>query len=138
MSEDKKFKELTEKLNSVSSCFCLAKWTAVSLHLESGMTHSCHNPDPHMIPLEEMQANPAAIHNTSHKITERKKMMKGERPSECKFCWDIEDLKNFNISDRFYKSGLHGALTRFDEIVKDPYSVKFRPSYVEVSFSNAC
>ena len=127
-----------QKLNKVSSCFCLAKWATVTLHLESGTTHSCHHPKVHTIPLEGLKLNPASLHNTPFKIEQRKKMMEGVRPSECQYCWNVEDLKNNQISDRIFKSSEVHSITQYDKIVEDPYSAKINPGYVEVSFSNTC
>ncbi|MGZ3692489.1 MAG: twitch domain-containing radical SAM protein, partial [Pseudobdellovibrio sp.] len=64
----------------MSSCFCLAKWNTVTLHLESGTTHSCHHPRVHQIPAGELVGNPSALHNTQFKIFQREQMMKGIRP----------------------------------------------------------
>lgn len=131
--------EFTKKLlDSVSSCFCIAKWSGVSLHLETGTTHSCHHPAVHKIPIEELKNNPSALHNTQFKIEQRKKMMAGERPAECDYCWRIEDLQSKEISDRVLKSSSNWSLPVLGEIVTDPLSSKFKPRYVEVSFSNKC
>lgn len=138
MSKNDKLQTVTNKLNSVSSSFCLAKWTTVSLHLESGTTHSCHHPAAHQIPEEGLSSNPSILHNTTFKIEQRKKMINGERPSECNFCWNIEDLKSQNVSDRFIKSARPEFLSRIDEVVAKPLSENFVPNYVEASFSNTC
>ena len=53
-----------DKLNTVGCGFCLAKWTQVTMHLHNGTTHSCHHPKPHKIPLDEILADPTALHNT--------------------------------------------------------------------------
>ena len=89
--------ETKKKLNAVSSSFCLAKWTDVTIHLESGTTHSCHHPAVHEISLEELKNNPSALHNTQFKIEQRKKMLAGERPAECEYGGKIEDLKTNDI-----------------------------------------
>ena len=47
------------------------------------MTHSCHHPSPHKIPLNELKDNPAALFNTSILKTARKQMLNNEKPSEC-------------------------------------------------------
>ena len=46
-----------EKLNGVGCGFCLAKWTQVTMHLQTGFNHSCHHPSVHKIPLEEIKLN---------------------------------------------------------------------------------
>ena len=91
--------EKREKINNVSCSFCTAKWLQTTLLLQNGYNHSCHHPAPHKIPLEEIEADPAALHNSKFKKEQRAKMLKGERPSECGYCWKIEDLDN---DDYFY------------------------------------
>ena len=51
---DTKLVEVKNKLNEVGCGFCLAKWTQVTMHLHNGLTHSCHHPTPHKIPLSEL------------------------------------------------------------------------------------
>jgi len=80
-----------EKLNEVSPSFCLAKWFNVSIHIPTGRTHSCYHPPAHHIPLNELEKNPSSLHNTEYKKQQRKLMLEGKRPSECSFCWQIED-----------------------------------------------
>jgi len=103
---------MKERLNAVSSSFCLAKWNMVSLHLTNGKTHSCYHPPTHDIPLEGLAENPGLLHNTPQKIQEREKMRKGERPSGCSYCWRIETNKTLDKT--------------------------ITPAYVEVNFNQAC
>ena len=67
----KPWHEMKQKLDSVSPSLCLAKWTQVTMHLQNGHTHSCHHPSTHKIPLEELQVNPSALHNTNFKKQKR-------------------------------------------------------------------
>ena len=133
-----KLDEMLEKVNSVSPCFCLAKWMHCTIHLATGKTHSCYLPQTHKIPLAEIQQNPAALHNTSQKIKARKQMKEGERPSECQICWNIEDLPGNHLSDRHYRSIDSWTMPYFDQIKKSSPESFINPSYLEVSFSNAC
>lgn len=129
--------EIKQKLDSVSSCLCLAKWKQVSLHLTTGMNNSCYHPPLHKINIEEIQRNPGALHNTSWKKQQRQRMLAGERPEECQYCWNMEDLGQ--MSDRHYRSGEPWAAIDFDRIAAcsgDEDDVV--PSYVEVNFNNAC
>ena len=112
--------DVRKKLNKVSSCFCLAKWTTVTFHLESGTAHSCHHPKVHSIGLKEIKDNPAGLHNTEFKIEQRKKMMNGERPSECQYCWNVEDLKTNQVSDRILKSSAPYSIGQIDDIIVGP------------------
>ena len=125
-----------ELLDSTGCGFCLAKFTQVTMHLGTGMTHACHHPVPHKIPLDEIEKNPAALFNTNHLKQARREMVSGERPSECDYCWRIED--NNSPSDRFYKSLEPWALEKHDEIQAADPNQDFFPSYLEVDFSNVC
>ena len=131
-------KDKRELINEVSSCFCSAKWLQTTLYLHNGYTHSCHHPAPHVIPLHELEQNPAALHNTVFKKTQRASMLAGDRPQECNYCWNIEDLDTEYFSDRHYKTSDSWAWDRFDEISKSNPADDINPSYLEVSFSNNC
>ena len=120
----------------VSETFCAAKWYMVTMHLAQGETHSCYHPWTHKVPLEEVQANPGAIHNTIYKKSQRKLMLEGERPKECEYCWKMEDLGH--ISDRIIRNDerwsrddlkIHQEMTGDEDVY---------PRYVEVSFSTTC
>lgn len=130
--------EIKEKLDQVSPTLCLAKWKQVTIHLQNGHTHSCHHPPPHHISLEELKRNKFALHNTEHKLSQRKQMLEGKQPSECAYCWNIENLGKGYLSDRHYKSGEHWASDYFIDILQDPLSIETMPTYVEVAFSNVC
>ena len=131
------YPEVKKKLDKVGCGFCLAKWTQVTLHLGTGMTHSCHHPVQHKIPLRELRNNPSALHNTRHKKKRRKQMLEGEKPSECNYCWNIEENSN-SFSDRVFKSAEPWSLNDFDKIKDSNWRKDFNPRYVEVSFGNAC
>lgn len=130
--------EKRKKINEISPSFCAAKWLQTTLLLQNGYNHSCHHPAPHKIPLEEIKENPSALHNSKFKKEQRAKMLKGERPSECNYCWNIEDLGKDYFSDRHYKTSDTWAWDRFEEIAKGNPTSDVYPSYLEVSFSNSC
>lgn len=131
-------KNIRSELNKTSCSFCLAKWTQVTIHLQNGFTHSCHHPVPHKIPLEELEKNPYALHNTQYKIEQRKQMLEGKQPQECNYCWNIENLGKDYLSDRHYKSAEYWSSEYLDEILENPLDKNFLPTYLEVSFSNVC
>ena len=56
-------------LDSKSASFCGAKWYNATIWLGSGMTTSCHHPLPHYVPVDDVIANPKALHNTEQKKT---------------------------------------------------------------------
>ena len=126
-----------EKLDGVGCGFCLAKWSQVTIHLSTGMTHSCHHPSPHKIPLKELELNPSALHNTRFKKKKRKEMLDGKRPSECDFCWNVEDNSD-SFSDRVFKSSEPWSWQDFDKIKNGHWNDNVNPRYVEVSFANTC
>lgn len=131
------FKDTKELLDGVGCGFCLAKWTQVTMHLGIGLTHSCHHPAQHKIPITEIKRDPSALHNTRYKKEQRKLMLEGEKPKECNYCWNIEDNTN-NFSDRVFKSSEPWSLPYFEQIKKSYWRDDFNPRYVEVSFSNTC
>jgi organic radical activating enzyme len=114
---------------------CLAKWTQTNIYLDKGLTHSCHHPAPHNISLDAIEKNPAALNETAYKIQQRQLMLDGKRPSECDYCWRIED--NNDISDRVTKSFSSWSRPFLKDIVKNGAEhVKLK--YLEVSFDNTC
>ena len=128
--------KMRDLLNKTGQGFCLAKWTQVTMHLGNGLTHSCHHPGAHKIPLEEIKKNPSALHNTQFKKERRKEMLNNERPKECDFCWRVED--NNEISDRVLKSMDHWSIPHHDTIRDYTGDEDVFPSYVEVSFGRTC
>lgn len=116
---------------------CLAKWKQVSLHLPTGLNNSCYHPPLHRINIEDIGRNPAALHNTEHKKTQRVAMLAGEKPAECSYCWNME--ANDQLSDRHYRSGESWAAVDFEKIKNSTGTEDdVIPSYVEVNFNNAC
>jgi organic radical activating enzyme len=128
--------QMKDRLAQVSPSLCLAKWKQVSLHLTTGWNNSCYHPPLHRIPIEEIKINPSALHNTSHKKEQRKLMLEGKRPSECSYCWTIEDAGN--LSDRHYRSGEPWAAEAFSAVTNQPWDQDIIPSYVEVNFNHNC
>lgn len=126
-----------DKLNSIGTGMCLAKWTQVTMHLQLGHTHSCHHPKTHAISPTEIKRNPSALHNTNFKKRKRKEMLEGLRPSECDYCWNVEDNSD-RFSDRTFKSAENWSLPHYDAITKLDWREDYNPKYVEVAFSNAC
>ena len=73
------YNNVKSKLDGVGCGFCLAKWSQVTIHLDKGLTHSCHHPSPHKIPLRELKNNPSALHNTRFKKKKRRERKEKEK-----------------------------------------------------------
>ena len=129
-------------LDNIGPGMCMAKWLQVTLHLQNGHTHSCHHPNTHKIPLEEIQLDPSALHNTKFKKEQRKLMMSGDRPVECHYCWNVEDNAPADsdvFSDRIFKSVDDWAGLKHAKSVQDAsWTKNINPTYLEVSFSHGC
>ena len=125
-----------EMKDKLGPSLCLAKWQQVSLHLPTGLNNSCYHPPLHEMDAQVIEFNPGAIHNTQYKKEQRKKMLEGERPKECNYCWHMEDAGH--LSDRHYRSGEPWAAEHYDTIKALPWDADVTPSYVEVNFSHGC
>jgi organic radical activating enzyme len=145
------FSKTKKQLDVISPTMCAAKWLQVTLHLGNGTNHSCHHPKVHSIPLDELKDNPSALHNTNYKKQMRRQMLNGERPSECDYCWRVEDEahneKNAAVfSDRIVKSSENWAGSeRILQLGGDGKSIKpmpwdadVVPTYLEVDFDTTC
>ena len=135
---DTRVRNMKELLNTTGSGFCLAKFKQVTMHLALGKVHSCHHPSAHKIDPTLIESDPSLLFNTPVLKTARKQMLNGDRPSECNYCWRIEDSDKNNISDRHLKSAETWAHSDHDVISKFTGDETIYPSYLEVSFNNAC
>jgi len=136
--DQSKFMSTAEQMrDQLGPALCLAKWKQVSLHLTTGHTNSCYHPPLHKIELSDIERDPSGIHNTAHKKSQRVIMLQNQRPSECQYCWNMEDLGE--LSDRHYRSGEPWAAVDFERIKNASGDEDdIIPSYVEVNFNNAC
>ena len=132
------FQSLAEQMQqTLGPALCLAKWRQVSLHLPTGLNNSCYHPPLHPIDPQAIAQDPGALHNTDHKKAQRVLMLKNEKPSECQYCWNMEDQGK--LSDRHYRSGEPWAAVDFEKIRNSTGTENdVIPSYVEVNFNNAC
>ena len=137
-SETDLIKQQNKMMDEVSPTFCLAKWHHTTIYLHTGDTHSCYHPAPHRISLSEIKDNPSALHNTLTKKKERAKMLIGEKPEGCKYCWNVESLGADHISDRMIRNQSIYKPERVEEILTKPWDFNVNPEYVEVAFSNEC
>ena len=124
-------------LDNLSASFCAAKWYNATIWLGSGQTTSCHHPPAHLIDVDKVSINPRLLHNTSQKKEDRRKMINGERPPGCEYCWKIEDMGRDAISDRVYKSRIY-PIEALDEARNTPYTEDVNLRTLEIAFDRTC
>jgi len=126
-----------------STSFCGAKWYNATIWLGSGQTTSCHHPLPHQVSVEQVIANPRALHNTREKKNDRALMQDGLRPSGCEYCWKIEDMADREdasdeiISDRVYKTVIYEDKD-LDEAFNTPPEQDVNLQTLEIAFDRTC
>ena len=124
-------------LDKLSSSFCAAKWYNATIWLGSGMTTSCHHPPAHLVDADQVRVNPKLLHNTDQKKEDRRKMLAGERPAGCEYCWKIEDMGVDAISDRVYKSKIYPIEALHEASTTAPNAdVNLRT--LEIAFDRTC
>jgi hypothetical protein len=124
-------------IDSKSASFCGAKWFNATIWLGSGKTTSCHHPPAQDIDLKELEKNPTAIHNTQHKKEMRRLMQKGERPSECEYCWKIEDMNRGATSDRIFKSIIYSDADLL-KVSQLDFNTNVNLQTLEIAFDRNC
>ena len=124
-------------LDPISPSFCAAKWYNATIWLGSGQTTSCHHPPAHHVTEKEVIINPAALHNTRQKRDDRAKMLAGERPAGCEYCWKIEDMGRDAISDRVYKSRIY-PIQALHEAFETPVHEDVNLRTLEIAFDRTC
>jgi len=116
-------------LDSIGKGFCLEKWYNNTVHLSTGTEHGCHHVPPKRIPLEEVEQDPYALFNHSHKKSVRQQMLNGEQPAECAYCW-----RSTGLQDRVMQSSkVYNWIDR-----KKTNTTTSLPKYLELSFGNTC
>lgn len=134
---NKKYIKIANELDKTGKGFCLAKWHMVTIHLHTGDNHSCYHPSMHRVSVDEIKENPAALHNSKYKKQQRKAMLDGERPSECSYCWALEDVGQ--LSDRHLRSWeFESSKTSIQTIKNLPWDADVYPRYMELSFGSEC
>ena len=124
-------------LDPVSASFCAAKWYNATIWLGSGQTTSCHHPPAHLIDADKVRTNSRLLHNSDQKKEDRRKMLAGERPAGCEYCWKIEDMHTDAVSDRVYKSKIY-PIEALHEAVKTPIEHDVNLRTLEISFDRTC
>lgn len=124
-------------IDNISSSYCGAKWLNSTIWLGSGTTASCHLPPAHHISEDEIKNNPSALHNTIHKKLMRAQMLKGEKPTECEYCWKIEGLGKDHLSDRVFKTATFSDEDNL-HCASSPATQDVNPRTLEIAFERTC
>jgi organic radical activating enzyme len=132
---DLEFKQ--QVLDTKSASFCAAKWYNATIWLGSGMTTSCHHPPAHLADIDQVRTNPKLLHNTDQKKEDRRKMIAGERPAGCEYCWKIEDMGRDAISDRVYKSRIF-PIEALNDAFHTPSEDDVNLRTLEIAFDRTC
>lgn len=133
----KRIFEIKDVTNKISPTFCLAKWHHPTVMLQTGFTTSCCHVPPHRVPLEEIQENPSALHNTNRSKVDRRRLFDGEQIKGCEYCWNIENLNPDYVSARHEWNASIYTPDRVAALVSNPMA-DVNPQYIEVSFGNEC
>ena len=126
-----------EVLDTLSPSFCGAKWFNSTIWLGSGMSTSCHHPPAHLVDKDKVRTNPKLLHNTPEKKEDRRKMIAGERPAGCEYCWKIEDMGRDAVSDRVYKSKIY-PIAALKEAYETPADADVNLRTLEIAFDRTC
>jgi organic radical activating enzyme len=124
-------------LDTISPSFCGAKWFNATIWLGSGMSTSCHHPPAHLVDIDKVTTNPKLLHNTPEKKDDRARMIAGERPAGCEYCWKIEDMGRDAVSDRVYKSRIY-PIAALKEAYKTPADQDVDLRTLEIAFDRTC
>jgi organic radical activating enzyme len=124
-------------LDTISPSFCGAKWFNATIWLGSGMSTSCHHPPAHLVDIDKVTTNPKLLHNTPQKKDDRARMIAGERPAGCEYCWKIEDMGRDAVSDRVYKSRIY-PIAALKEAYETPADQDVDLRTLEIAFDRTC
>ena len=124
--------DITRRNNAIGQGFCVLKWWHLEMHLGTGNYHSCFHCPQQNLKLDE------DMHNTLHKMQQRKTMLEGGRPDECSYCWKAEDVGA--VSPRTTLTPIYTQME--EDIIETTANLKWDeyvyPKYLEMSFSNTC
>jgi len=123
-------KQLLNELKSkTSDTLCLAKFHEATIWLYSSKISSCHH-----TPMVATGSDVVTFFNPSKKRDQQNRMLLGEKPSECNYCWNLENQGI--VSDRELKSlGFNKSLKVEDYLNRD---FDFKPKSLELAFQKTC
>jgi len=90
-----------------------------------------------LIDKDKVSINSRLLHNTDQKKEDRRKMIAGERPPGCEYCWKIEDMGRDAVSDRVYKSKIY-PIEALNEARNTPYTDDVNLRTLEIAFDRTC
>jgi len=123
-----------ERLDTISSTFCAAKWFQADVYLHTGVTSSCNFPSPHHINFDKVKENNLLLHNTEIKFEERNAMLSNIQPSVCSNCWNVENIDSNAMSHRVWYSKRHHNIN-FEQLSATSVVV---PELINVVFDTYC
>ena len=118
--------------------FCILPWMHMATYTDGTALLCClaQPTDDKRLNLNNADIN--AVWNSYYWKDARKEMLNNERPSECDYCWRIENQNPEHVSDRIYKSSYSWSLPQIPKIVESGRGEDFDPTYVEVAFDSTC
>ena len=120
---------LNELKISTSNTLCLAKFHEATIWLYSSKIASCHH-TPMVTPGESL----VTFFNPTDKRDQQNRMLLGEKPSECNYCWNLEEqglTSDRELKTLAFKHNLNAA----DYLDR---SFNFKPKSLELAFQNTC
>jgi MoaA/NifB/PqqE/SkfB family radical SAM enzyme len=115
--------------DSTSQTLCLAKFHEATVWLYNSRIASCHH-----TPLVPTGNTTLTFFNPAEKREQQRKMLAGERPEECGYCWKLEDQ---NLTSDRYKKSRHFKSAESAESYLNP-EFDFKPKTLELAFQNVC
>lgn len=131
--EFEKIQSMSKKLNQISPSFCLVRWRHASINLSTGASKSCCH---HGFKSVDLRDSGNELHDNAEEQALRKKMLQGQRPSDCSCCWWLEDKGQ--VSDRLSWSAKSWMAPSFPERPEKLTKAALSPSWVELNFSSKC
>ena len=122
-------KDLIKLKSLTSPTFCMAKFHEATIWLYNSKMAACHH-----TPLFPTGTTLETFFNNRPKREQQKKMIIGQKPKECNYCWKLED-KNL-VSDRQLKSLAMNNPLSADTYLDESYV--FKPKALEIAFQNKC
>lgn len=120
---------LSELKAKTSNTVCLAKFHEATIWLYASKISSCHH-----TPMVTTGESLVTFFNPLGKRDQQNRMLLGEKPSECNYCWNLEDQGI--TSDRELKSLAFKKSLSANEYLNRNFV--FKPKSLELAFQNTC